>query len=104
VETIGALVACGAALAIGLVLGYRWTLGPPWHLIAGVVVGEICAAVYFAVAIWVGRAWPGVLEARLVGLHFMVLVIAAAFSGGLGAWFGYRKSMGRGLFLHPRLP
>ena len=58
VETIGALIGCGVALAIGLALGYRWTLGPPWHLIAGVVVGEVCAAVYFAVANWVGRAGP----------------------------------------------
>jgi hypothetical protein len=98
VETIGALVACGAALVIGLVLGYRWTLGSPWHLIAGVLVGETCAAVYFGTSIWVGRNWPGVLDPRLVGLNFMALVIAAAFSGGFGAWFGYRKSMGRGLF------
>jgi hypothetical protein len=98
VETIGALVACGVALAIGLMVGYRWTLGPPWHLIAGFVVGEICAAVYFAVANWVGRASPGLLDAWLVGVNFMVLVIAAALSGVLGAWFGYRKSFGRGLF------
>lgn len=97
-ETIGALVACGASLAIGLIVGYRWTLAPPWHLIAGVVVGEISAAVYFATSIWAGWAWPGLLDPRLVGLNFMALVIAAAFSGGFGAWFGYRKSMGRGLF------
>jgi hypothetical protein len=98
VETIGALVSCGAALAISLTLGYRWTLGPPWHLIAGFVVGEICAAAYFAVANGVGRIWPGLLDARLVGLHFMLLLIAAGSSGVFGAWFGYRKSLGRGLF------
>ena len=97
-ETIGALIHCGAALAIGLVLGYRWTLGPPWHLIAGFVAGEVCAAVYFAVANWVGRAWPGMLDPRLVGVHFMILVIAAGSAGAFGAWFGYRKSLGRGLF------
>ena len=97
-ETIGALVDCGAALVLGLVLGYRWTLGPPWHLIAGVVVGAIGAIVYFAVANWVGRASPGVLDPRLVGLHFMVLMIASPVVGALGAWFGYRKSLGRGLF------
>ena len=97
-ETIGALVDCGAALAIGLVLGYRWTLGPPWHLIAGLVVGAVCAAVYFAVANWVGRASPDMLDARLVGVHFMVLIIAAPLAGAFGARFGYRKSLGRGLF------
>jgi hypothetical protein len=98
VETIGALVGCGAALAIGLTLGYRWTLGPPWHLVAGLVVGEICAVVVFAAANFVGRAWPGVLEARSVGVHFMALMIVAPLAGALGASFGYRKSLGRGLF------
>ena len=38
------------------------------------------------------------LDARQVGVNFMVLMIAAGFSGAFGAWFGYRKSMGRGLF------
>jgi hypothetical protein len=98
VETIGALVACGAALAIGLLLGYRWTLGSPWHLIAGLVMGGACAAVYFALSIWVGRALPGVLEARQVGVHFMVLMIIAPLVCAFGASFGYRKSLGRGLF------
>jgi hypothetical protein len=98
VETIGALVDCGAALLVGVVLGYRWTLGPPWHLAAGLVVGLIWAIVYFAVANWVGGAWPDVLDPRLVGLHFIALVFAAAFLGALGAWFGYRKSFGGGLF------
>jgi hypothetical protein len=98
VETIGALVDCGAALAIGLILGYRWTLGPPWHLFAGFVVSAVCAAVYFAVANWVGRAVPDMLDPRLVGLNFMGLMIAAPLAGMLGAWFGYRKSLGRGLF------
>ncbi|MCW5733212.1 MAG: hypothetical protein KIS73_03775 [Enhydrobacter sp.] len=97
-ETIGALVACGASLAIGVILGYRWTLASPWHLITGVMVGEILAGVYFAMSIWAGRHFPGLLDPRLVGLNFMALVVAAGFSGGLGAWFGYRKSMGRGLF------
>jgi hypothetical protein len=98
VETIGALVDCGVALVIGLILGYRWTLGPPWHLIAGLVLGGVCAAVYFALSIWVGRALPGLLEARQVGVHFMVLLIMAPLFCAFGASFGYRKSAGRGLF------
>ncbi len=103
-ETIGAIVDCGAALALGFVLGLRWTLGQPWCVIAGLVVGEICAVVYFIVSIWVGRNWPGLLDARLVGLHFMLLVIVAALFGALGAWFGYRKSLGLGLFGGRRFP
>jgi len=98
VETIGALVDCGVALVLGFVLGYRWTLGPPWHLIAGLVMGEVFAVIYFAVSIWAGRTWPGTLDARMVGLHFMGLVIVAGLFGVLGAMFGYRKLMGRSLF------
>ena len=97
-ETIGAIVACLAALAFGFGLGYRWTFGQPWGVVAGLVVGEIFAAVYFASSIWVGGAWPGVLDARRVGLHFVVLVVVAALCGGAGSWFGHRKSMGPGLF------
>jgi len=97
-ETIGALVDSGAALALGLTLGYRWTLGPPWHLIAALMVGGVCAAVYFVLAIWVGRNLPGVLVARLVGVHFMVLTIVAPLVCAFGASFGYRKSLGRSLF------
>lgn len=103
-ETIGALVDCSAALLIGLILGYRWTLPTPWHLIAGLVVGKICAVIYFVVANWVGVVWPGLLDPWLVGVHFMVLVIVAGLSGATGAWFGYRKSLGRGLFPDRRLP
>jgi hypothetical protein len=98
VETIGALVACVAALGFGFVLGYRWTFGQPWGVVAGLVLGEIVAAVYFGASVWVGRAWPGMLDARRVGFHFMVMVVFAALCGGAGAWFGHRKSIGRGLF------
>ena len=98
VETIAAVVACGAALVFGFALGYRWTFGQPWGVIAGLVVGELCAIVYFGVSIWVGRNWSGVLDARTVGFHFIVLVVVAALLGALGAWFGHRKSTGLGLF------
>jgi hypothetical protein len=67
-------------------------------VVAGLVVGEICAVVYFVVAICIGRAMPGTLDARQVGVHFMLLMIAAPLAGAFGAWFGYRKSLGRGLF------
>ena len=97
-EIIGALVGGGVALVIGLVLGFRWTLGPPWHLIAGLVAGGLCATVYFVIANWVGRTMPGLLDPRLVGLYFLALAVAAPVSGLFGAWFGYRKWMGRSLF------
>ena len=97
-ETIGAIGACGAALVFGFVLGYRWTFGQPWGVIAGLVVGEICAAVYFGVSLWIGRASPQLLDARTVGFHFLALVVVAGPIGGLGSWFGHRKSIGGSLF------
>lgn len=97
-ETIAALVACAAALGFGVVLGYRWTFGQPLGVIAGLALGEMCAVFYFAGSAWVGRAWPGVLDARRVGLHFMVLIVVGGLCGAAGTWYGHRKSMGQGLF------
>ena len=62
------------------------------------MVGGVCAGVFLGVANWAGQMWPGLLDPRLVGVHFMVLIVAAGLSGALGAWFGYRKAMRRGLF------
>jgi hypothetical protein len=42
--------------------------------------------------------WHGMLDPRVVGVHFMALVVAAGICGLIGAWFGYRKAMRGGLF------
>ena len=97
-ETVAAVVACGVALVLGLIAGLRIPVGQPWIVLVGLVVGEVCAAVYLGLANWAARMWHGMLDPRLVGVHFMVLVVAAGLCGAIGAWFGYRKAMGRGLF------
>jgi hypothetical protein len=98
VETVAAVVACGVALALGLVAGLRIPVGQPWIVLVGLVVGEVIAGVYLGLANWAGRMWHGLLDPRLVGVHFMVLIVAAGLSGAIGAWFGYRKAMRGGLF------
>jgi hypothetical protein len=45
-----------------------------------------------------GRTWHGLLDPRLIGVHFMALIVGAGLCGAIGAWFGYRKAMGSGLF------
>jgi hypothetical protein len=97
-ETVGAAVALVLVLVVAFVVGYRATFGLPWIVLAGLLVGEMSAGVYFGVANWIGRRMPGLLDARLVGVDFLVLVFAAGLCGAVGAWFGHRKSMGHGLF------
>lgn len=97
-EAVGAVAAGVLTLLVTFVVGYRATFGQPWVSLVGLVVGLICAGVYFCVANWVGRNNPGMLDARLVGIDFLVLVFAAALCGLVGGWFGYRKSTGLGLF------
>jgi hypothetical protein len=98
VETIAAIVACGLALVSGYALGLRGPLVQPWNVIAGLVIGEACAGVYLGLANWASRRWSDLLDARLVGMHFMALIVVAGLCGAVGAWFGYRKTLGRGLF------
>ena len=97
-EAVGAVGAGVLAFVLAFVVGYRATFAQPWISLVGLVIGEVCAGVYFLVANWVGRSTPGLLDARLVGVYLMVLVFAAGLCGFVGAWFGHRKSIGLGLF------
>ncbi len=97
-EAVGAVGAGVLAFAVAFAVGYRATFGQPFISLAGLVIGELCAGVYFLTANWVGRNTPGLLDARLVGVYLMVLVFAAGLCGIAGSWFGHRKSIGLGLF------
>jgi len=98
VEAIGAIIACGAALAFGVFAGSRWAPGPVLGALMGFVVGTVVAPAYFIAALLVGAVRPQLLDAHRVGLLAMALVIAGALCGSIGAWFGYRKSLGAKLF------
>lgn len=64
----------------------------------GAAGGVLVAAAYFALGIWVGETWPHILQPRRVGLYSAGLVVGGALCGGIGSWFGYRKSLGAKLF------
>jgi hypothetical protein len=97
-EAVGAAGAGVLAFVVAFAVGYRATFGQPWVSLLGLVIGEVCAGVYFGVANYVGRTHAGLLDARLVGIYFLALVFAAGLCGMFGAWFGHRKSIGLGLF------
>ena len=97
-EAVGAIGTSVLAFVVAFAVGYRATLGQPWVSLVGLAIGEVCAGLYFGVANYVGRGTPGLLDARLVGISFLILVFAAGLCGVLGAWFGHRKSIGLGLF------
>lgn len=97
-ETVAAAVACAIALVLGAIAGLRVPLGQPWVALIGLALGEVCAFLYLGLANWAAKLWLGMLDPRQVGMLFMVLVVVAGLCGAAGAWFGYRKAMGRGLF------
>jgi hypothetical protein len=72
---------------------WRWASWP-----AAAALGFLSAGLYFTLALPVARASPQLLDARLVGLHFLALLVVGAAFGALGAVFGYRKSLGVRLF------
>ncbi len=97
-ETVGAILASGLAGVLGFVAGGRWAPNPFLGALFGLPLGIVSAGIYFALALGVAEAWPQLLDARLVGLHFLALLVVGAMCSGLGAVFGYRKSLGARLF------
>jgi hypothetical protein len=63
-----------------------------WRVGAGLLIGVLCALVYWMLALAIETYWPRALDPSLVGLYFATLCLAAPISGGLGAWLGYRSS------------
>jgi hypothetical protein len=98
VEILGAILACIAAGSLGFFAGGHWGPGPLAGAFLGIPLGALVAPLYFILALMIGETLPGALDARLIGLFSMGLVIAGATCGAIGAWFGYRKSMGARLF------
>lgn len=97
-EAVGAILACGAAGALGFFAGGHWAPGPLLGALIGIPLGAAFAVVYFVLALWVGETWPQSLDAHLVGIISAVLVVAGGTCGAVGAVFGYRKSLGASLF------
>lgn len=98
-ETVGAILASILAGLLGFCAGKRWAPTPSVGvLLFGIPMGAVAAGLYVASALFVAEAWPDLLDARSVGLHGLALLFIGAICGGLGAVFGYRKSLGARLF------
>ncbi|HTR83439.1 MAG TPA: hypothetical protein VMI56_03100 [Reyranella sp.] len=94
-ETIGAIVACIAALAAGFEGGRRWALDQGWSVFIGAAVAEACTAIYFIVMLAIDVAQPGLVNAHIVGQLVVMLVAVTALLGATAGWFGFRRSMRR---------
>lgn len=97
-ETVGAALASLIAVAMGFFAGRHWMPNPYLSALFGVPLGIVSAALYFALALLVARAWPRLLDAHLVGLHVLALLVVGTACAAAGAVFGYRKSLGVRLF------
>ena len=97
-ETAGGFLCCAVALVLGIYIGRRWASGAEWAVLVGFVIGAVCVAFYLIVTSSIGMLWPETLDAHVLGLHLIVVGMASPVCGALGALFGYRRSIGQGLF------
>jgi len=98
VETGSALVSCAAALLIGFYVGRRWAPGAAAAVLIGLVLGGLCVAVFFALTSSIGTHWPHLFDAYVLGLHLIIVMMAAPVCGALGSLLGFRRSRGLPLF------
>lgn len=91
-ETITALVACGAAFALSYYLGHARA---PTTLIAtmlGVVSGIGFAVAFFILTLVVTILLPDTFDARTLGIHFTRLLVLAPIGAAAIAAFAHRVS------------
>jgi hypothetical protein len=98
VEFVVAIMACILAAMCGIVAGGRWAPGPIIGALFGIPIGLFFSAAYFALALWVAQTWPHLLQAHRVGFCAAGVLVVGAILAAIGAWFGYRKSLGASLF------
>jgi hypothetical protein len=87
--TVGAIIACCAAVFLAFRLGRVWTRSTQCTTAFGLLVGFLCAGTYFVLALAIETLWPTTLDAWSVGALFAVLCIAAPASGALAAYLGH---------------
>ena len=97
-ESITALVACGAAFALSFYLGY----GRAPSLLAAAMLGAVSgigfAVIFFAMTIAVAGTLPGIFDARTLGQHLILLGMAAPLGAAAVPMFAHRYAMSRSRF------
>jgi hypothetical protein len=94
-ETIGAIVACIAALLAGFEAGRRWAIDQGWSVFVGAAAAEACTAIFFVVMLALDLAQPGMINAHAVGQLVLMLVGVTPVLGAAAGWFGFRRSDNR---------
>ena len=92
-ESITAGVACSAALALSYYIGYDRAPSIFISLVVGAVSGVGFAVVFFAMTVVVAITLPGTFDARLLGVHFVILLAVAPLSGAAFAAFAHHRAM-----------
>jgi hypothetical protein len=94
VETVSALVTCVAAVAVGFYVGNHWAPDAIWSAVFGAVVGEVCAGLYWGLALFLATLVPeAAVSGRAVGIDFEILVIATPVCGAIAGVMGYRRTL-----------
>jgi hypothetical protein len=94
VEIFSAIVTCVAALAAGFYVGNHWSPDAIWSAVFGAVAGELCAGVFWGLALFLATMVPAAaVSPRAVGVDFLILVIATPVCGAIAGVMGYRRTL-----------
>ena len=93
-DTVSALLTCAAAAGVGFYVGLHWAPDVIWSAVFGAVAGELCAIAYWCLALFLATMVPdAAVSARVVGLDFLILVIATPVCGAIAGVLGYRRTL-----------
>lgn len=91
-ESITALVACGAAFALSYYFGYGRAPTTFIAAVLGAVSGIGFAVVFFALTLAVTIVLPGTFDGRTLGVYFVRLLVLAPIGAAVIAAFAHRFS------------
>ena len=94
-ESITALVACGAAFALSFYLGSGRAPSLLMTLLLGVAIGVCFAFIFFIMTVVVTVLLPGIFNARSLGVHLIVLLAVAPLGSAAVAVFARYYNLGR---------
>ena len=95
VESITALVACGAAFALSYYFGKGRAPSLLMALLLGAASGVGFAVIFFIMTVAVTVVVPGIFNARSLGVHLIVLLAVAPLGAAAVAVFARYYALGR---------
>jgi len=94
VEIFSAIVTCVAASAAGFYVGNHWAPDAIWSAVFGALVGEVCAGLYWGVALFLATMVPSAdVSGYAVGFEFVILLVATPVCGAIAGVMGYRRTL-----------